>query len=122
MGPSIQDYCKKINSGLTFTSIFSVFLVVVFLAGLIMYIYHQESSLKKPILYTEAIDVKASESISDSFAQGNNSRPFGSSKGKTYTFAWCQGSDRILEKNKVYFTSENQAVASGRTLSKLCKR
>lgn len=120
MGPSIQDYCKKINSDLTFTSIFSVFLVVVFLAGFIVYISYQESSLRKPISYTEATGMNASESVSNSSVQGN-SRPFGSSKGKTYTFAWCQGSDRILEKNKVYFASEQDAKASGRTLSKLCR-
>jgi hypothetical protein len=51
-----------------------------------------------------------------------NSKPFGSKHGKTFTFSWCSGSDRILIKNKIYFSSSEEALASGRSLSKLCKK
>ena len=69
---------------------------------------------KKPLIYREA----------DSFSQSNSGEKvsiFASKNGKTYTFSWCQGANKIKEENKVFFSSEEEAVKSGRRLSKLCK-
>ena len=121
MWSSIQDYCKKINREITFTTIFSLFLTAVFLVGLTIYIRQKESSIQVSIVYTEASNSKNStESLT--LAPQDTSKPFGSKKGKTYTFTWCQGGNKILEKNKLYFSSEESAKTSGRTLSKLCKK
>jgi hypothetical protein len=74
------------------------------------------------ILYHEGLyeDVQSKD---QNIPNGSNDiRPFGSAKGKTYTFSWCQGSTRISSKNKIYFGSEEEAKGVGRRLSKLCKK
>ena len=54
--------------------------------------------------------------------EGKQNMPFGSRYGKTYKYVWCQGSSRISQKKKIYFSSVEDAEISGRTLSKLCKK
>jgi hypothetical protein len=120
MGLSIQDYLKKINSQLTFIDILSLFITCVFLIILAGYIFHIQQKSTEPLVYREGAyenSLKVGEKSSL-----DPSKPFGSSKGKTYTFSWCQGASRISEKNKVYFGSEEEAKQSGRTLSKLCSK
>lgn len=115
IGSSIQDYCKKINSRLTFTDICSLFLTLVALISLVLFLSYKERLQYKDIVYKEGEMEVVQETI-------KSNQPFGSKKGKTYTFSWCQGSSRILPSNVVYFSSEKDAVDSGRTLSKLCKK
>lgn len=118
MESSIQEYCKKINRQITFVDIGSVFITFIFLSILAFYIHTKKMEAQKEVIYSQA----SGESEELEVAHKNDIRPFGSKSGKTYTFSWCQGSTRILEKNKIYFTSGGQAEASGRTLSKLCKK
>ena len=118
MGLSIQDYLKKINSWLTITdiaSIFVTFLVIVLFTG---YIWNVKLQAKREVVYQENT---LSETVSVNQVS-EESRPFGSRKGKTYTFGWCSGSGTIKASNKIYFASPKEAEAQGRTLSKLCKR
>ena len=46
---------------------------------------------------------------------------FGSKTGKKYFLPWCFGADKISEKNKVWFTSEDAASVAGYTPAANCK-
>jgi len=119
---SIQDYCKKINSWLTGADILSLFVTAVFLSICVGYVTVKQQARKSEVVYT--VGARTNES-SLSFATNVSSadtRPFGSKNGKTYTYSWCSGSKNIALKNKIYFASESAASATGRTLSKLCKK
>jgi hypothetical protein len=118
MGFSIQDYLKKINSSLSFIDILSLLVLFLGIALFAGYIWHIQSQSPTEVVYREnaaALPEVVSSTVDDN-------RPFGSIKGKTYTFNWCQGSNRISLKNKIYFGSEEEAKGVGRTLSKMCKR
>lgn len=41
--------------------------------------------------------------------------------GTAYYFPWCSGADRIAEKNKIWFESEEEAQRFGYKLAKGCK-
>lgn len=110
---SIQDYSKKINRSLTRAHLLSIFSITLVLVALTGYVYVKEREKRVPVLYRDA-EVEERGEV--------ETRPFGSIKGKTYTFSWCQGSSRISQKNKVYFASKEQAEKEGRTLSKLCQK
>jgi hypothetical protein len=115
MGSSIQDYAQKINSRLTFFDCISLLVTMVFLISLLLYLYLAKKEGGIPVSYNVANDTNG-------ILQSNDARPFGSVSGKTYTFSWCMGSNRISPKNLVYFLSEEDAIRSGRTLSKLCNK
>ncbi len=118
MGLSIQDYLKKINSWLRFSDIVSIFVLFLGISIFTGYIWRAEKGKRVPVIYQEG-----SVSNEDSQAESPDSgRPFGSRKGKTYTFSWCSGSGNIKQANKIYFASSHAAEAAGRTLSKLCKK
>jgi hypothetical protein len=44
------------------------------------------------------------------------------SKDKLYHFPWCSGASKIAEKNKLTFTNEATAKATGYSLAGNCKR
>ncbi len=122
MGLSIQDYLKKINSWLSVIDIVSIF--VIFLASSVFagYLWHKEQESRVEVIYRVSSDENRMEE-SLGVGQGtDNGKPFGSRKGKTYTFSWCSGSGNIKPGNKIYFSSPTDAEANGRTLSKLCKK
>ncbi len=112
---SIQDYCKKINSRITYFDIASIAVVLIGIAVLVTYFHNEEQKMYKDVIYQEG-----SRTVVD--VQKDSNQPFGSKTGTTYTFSWCQGSTRIKEKNKIFFSSEEDAEKEGRTLSKLCKK
>lgn len=114
IGHSIQDYLKKINSAITSYDILSLFLTVVILFGFLLYVNYVKSSRKVPVIYT------TSETKAGMIVQNSSNALFGSIHGSTYTFSWCKGASKIKEKNKIFFSSEDEAKRSGRTLSKLC--
>ena len=113
MGGSIPEYFKKINSLLSFSDLLS--LTITALIALLLMLYSNHSGIKngKELVY-RAGDTK--------LAILPKSGIFGSRNGKTYTYSWCSGSRNIKEANKIYFRSEQDAIASGRTLSKLCAK
>ena len=118
MGISIQDYLRKINSRLTWFDIISLSLSLLVLGLTVAFLQMKESSNMKEIIYKKgSYDISISEEGSD-----KGDKPFGSRKGKTYTFSWCKGGRVIKESNKIYFGSEEEAKSTGRTLSKLCKK
>ena len=122
MGLSIQDYLKKINSWLTFPDIVSLFITFTFFAVCVGYIFHMRQENTHSVIYKESSLESDLSTRTKNQPHVNDIRPFGSSKGKTYTFSWCQGSARISAKNKIYFVSATEAETSGRTLSKLCRK
>lgn len=111
---SIQEISKEINTRLSGFDCLSLGLIALFLAGLAFYIHQQKLNTKLPVLYKES-----SAQVLGVQADG---KPFGSKNGTTYTYSWCSGSDNIKPQNKLVFASEEQAIASGRTLSKLCQK
>lgn len=115
MGISIQDYAKKINSKLSFWDILSIFVTTLILAIFTVFLYIKKEKENIPVLYI-------SNSENSTILSEKDSRPFASVNGKTYTFSWCGGSNNISAKNKIYFTDELTAQASGRVLSKLCQK
>lgn len=115
MGCSIQDYLKKINSRLSIWDISSMFLTTLVLAIFTIFLYIIKTKSDIPVSYI-------SNSENNTNTTEKDSRPFASINGKTYTFSWCGGSNRIADKNKIYFENEDLAKTSGRTLSKLCQR
>lgn len=116
---SIQEYCKKINRAIGYRLLFALSVTTGILLGTYLYMYFLIQERKQDVVYREVQkDVGGTEVLT----QKGKIQPFGSKHGKTYTFLWCQGSQRILEKNKVYFRNEDEAKRSGRTLSKLCSK
>lgn len=113
VGSSIQEYCKKINSAISKYDIYGLTFVVAVLLVLYVYILTHEVNKKKEVTFSH---LEASSSLENT----TRNAPFGSKNGKTFTYAWCKGSTRIKEANKVYFGSKEQAEKSGRSLSKLC--
>ena len=112
---SIQEYCKKINSRLSLSDILSLFITAMFLLVSVVYMTVVQEKNRYPVIYKEGGEVVGMET-----ATTTNSKPFGSRKGKTYTFSWCRGAGVIRPSNKVYFKDEEEAQRSGRVLSKLC--
>lgn len=112
---SIQEYLKKINSKIAKSDYISLLITAVFLAFFSFYINYQKNHENIEVSYI-------SDNSNTSIVNTSNQQPFASINGKTYTFSWCNGADRIIEKNKIYFKTEEDAKNSGRTLSKLCQR
>jgi hypothetical protein len=122
MGLSIQDYLKKINSSLSAADCISLLITMLFLGSFLIYLKMEHAKTSIPLSYTVGTSTDSIAHGEGRPSDSQDSRPFGSSKGKTYTFSWCQGANRILVKNRVYFGSEEEAKQSGRTLSKLCSK
>lgn len=118
MESSIQELLKKINSRLSFTDCISISLTTLILCGFSLYVYLEKTQRVVPVTYESG----ESTEVDIDTNNPNDSRPFASFSGKTYTFSWCQGASTILAKNRVYFRDEIQAKESGRTLSLLCKK
>jgi capsular polysaccharide biosynthesis protein len=118
MAGSIQEFCKKINSRISLIDIVAILFVFFFLLVAVTLIGQKKSENSTNVVYEEGV-FEGVEGKSKDIALN---QPFGSKYGTTYTFTWCQGSGRILEKNRVYFSSTQDAEASGRRLSKLCKK
>jgi hypothetical protein len=119
MGYSIQEYLKKINSRLSFYDSLSILLTAISAVLLSVYISTTAHADTAEITYSQN---NSSVVVDTSNFRSNSPFPFASRKGKTYTFSWCSGSGRISPKNKITFHSESEAQATGRTLSKLCKK
>ena len=49
-------------------------------------------------------------------------RVVASKNGSKYHFLWCSGAKQIKEENKIYFNSEEEAVAAGYTLAANCSK
>ncbi len=118
MAGSIQEFCKKINSRISLIDIVAILFVLFFLLIAVILIDQKKSENSTNVVYKEGIFEGKERKNKDI----TSNQPFGSKYGTTYTFKWCSGSGRILEKNRVYFSSVENAEASGRRLSKLCQK
>jgi hypothetical protein len=116
MGFSIQDYAKKINSRLSWLDCLSLLVTMLFLVAFLIFLYVQEAKNTLPVSYI----VQDGEVATSSVVQ--DSQPFGSKKGKTYTFSWCRNSSVISDKNKIYYKDEAEALRAGKVLSKFCQK
>jgi len=112
MAHSIQDYLKKINSHIRLEYVVSLTVLLVFLVPLTFILYTKRENTHPETLFIK----RKAEVVEDS----SLAQPFGSKNGTTYTYSWCSGSGRILEKNKIFFLSKEDAEKRGRTLAKTC--
>jgi hypothetical protein len=92
--------------------IVSLIVLLVFLIPL-TFILHA----KREISHPEAVFIKRQVGATEDVSLA---KPFGSKNGTTYTYSWCSGSGRILDKNKIFFLSQEDAEKRGRTLAKTC--
>ena len=95
---SIQEYCKKINSALSFTDVVSLLVTTIFLSILLVWItLIQQGNYREVIYSTHSLaggekGAENSQSKTGEDTRGRttgqlqSARPFGSKKGKTYTF------------------------------------
>ena len=111
---SIQDYGRKINSRLTVLDCLSLTITALVLITFLMYYKQKKNIDYHPLRYIKGDATEESNN--------NQSLPFGSKNGKTYTFNWCSGGKTTKEANKIYFKSEKEAEMLGRHLSKLCHK
>lgn len=109
---SIQENVKKINSHITVAVIASLLTTAVLLVGFAVYLERQAEFRSSGVTYT-AGDVQGAPVPTE---------PFGAVNSPVYTYAWCQGADKIKPANRVYFRDADDAERRGRTLSKLCER
>ena len=114
----IQERLKKINSQILTELLVSLGLTTVLFLSFTFYIIYLNQTNSKALIYKETFEQLA---ISKQQIVNTDTQIFASVNGKTYTFSWCSGADKIKEENKIFFKSEEEAVATGRTLSKLCK-
>lgn len=114
MGHSIQEIAKYINSKLSFYDCVSLGVTTCLLLGFSFFIVQIRKVEQKPVLYTSGSTLVTEKT--------QESRPFGSKNGTTYTFSWCQGASQIKESNKLYYGDTASAERTGRTLSKLCQK
>jgi hypothetical protein len=112
---SIQDYLKNINRSLSTLDCVAIFIIFLVVSTGALFLRYKNTISKKDFVYHKITDV-----TERSYRKEN--LPFASKNGATYTFSWCSSSSRILEKNRIYFQSEIEAMQSGRRLSKLCKQ
>src|SRR3989344_1303226 len=96
---SIQEYMKRINSRLTRLDCLSLFATGISCFGLLSYLYIAKTRAALPVSYRRG-------EVSERSAPTNDSRPFASINGTTYTFPWCQSSHAIIQKNRMYFETE----------------
>ncbi len=118
----IQDYIRKINSALdtnlswpeviSITSVFLVFSCGAILLGV------RDIVMREPVIYHEGGIIEGSQA---SVSTEKTGPILASKNGKAYFFAWCQGTAKIKQENRIYFANEDDAKASGRNLSKTCK-
>jgi hypothetical protein len=118
MGSSIQELLKKINSKLTFTDCLSIFVTALVISVFSGYVYYSDTERRTSVSYLEREYDQSTKNI----GAERVTQVFASAHGKTYTFSWCQGANRIKESNRVYFSHEQEAIRTGRTLSLLCKK
>ena len=93
----------------------SLLFTTLFLLAFLVYIYKEKEKTNIPVSYYSDSQAEATSTL-------DNSNIFASKNGKTYTFSWCQGANRILDKNRVYYVNEEEAKRAGKMLSKLCQK
>lgn len=111
----IQETVKKINSQIHVSWIFSLYITVFCLFVFVIYLNFSKKEENKEVLYKDGISYSNTKIT-------NKSDIFASKNGTTYTFSWCKGADKIKEQNKIFFSSEEEAIKSGRRLSKMCSK
>jgi hypothetical protein len=114
MAHSIQDYLRKINSRLSLFDCVAIASAALLVAVIAIYLHVEKAGSRLPVVY-QGVSQEVLGAAADS-------RPFGSKKGTTYTYAWCSGAALIKDANKIYFRDADEAEAAGRTFSKLCNK
>ncbi len=129
MDTIIRYFKDKINSlgdTLVRQDIFVVIILfcVAIISFALGYFARGDKSERVPIVASKAFCVNpiTEETTKNTarLAQGT-STIVASKSGSRYYFVWCSGATRISEKNKVYFSSKEDAEKKGYTLASGCK-
>lgn len=65
--------------------------------------------------------IKPDETTQPSTSKNDNGRITASKSGSVFYPSGCSGVNRIKPENRIYFTTQAEAIARGYTQSKLCK-
>ena len=114
----IQERLKKINSQISNEILVSLCVTTIFFILFTFYIIYFKNGDNKALEHKEQ---KEQLAIIKQQKGDTDTQIFASRNGKTYTFSWCSGANKIKEENKIFFKSEKDAISTGRALSKLCK-
>ncbi len=127
MGQSIQDMLEKLKSFIMNDAYFYTVLIVVVsilsfgLGRLSM--QDEQSSAKPQIVLTEqsasVITSDPDTSVGIPINEASASL-VASKKGTKYHLLSCPGASQMNDENKIYFASEEEAMASGYTKAKNC--
>ena len=111
---SIQQEIIKINRRLSEADVVSLAITSFIILVFALFLVNRAETQATKVAYEEGNTAETFQNI--------DTRPFASKNGPTYTYSWCQGSDKIKQENIIYFSSAEAAEQSGRMLSKLCQR
>lgn len=115
MLPIIQETIKKINRQIDKTSLLSFSVTIILLIIFTFYINSQIKGDNTPVNYIENSNI-------NTIIKTNKTNIWASVNGITYTYSWCSGANNIKEVNRIYFASDEEAINSGKRLSKLCNK
>ena len=112
----IQESLKKINSQITVACLVSFYITLILIISFCFYINRSVDKNTNDVVYKEnTLENPTKNTPADIIV-------FASTNGTTYTYSWCQGANKIKEENKIFFKDEQEAINSGRRLSKLCEK
>lgn len=112
---------KQLGRILIGGGLFVLFFGLVFLLGRVSVLTAQADSAPLEIVYPPLV----STTVPQYKEQGTSGEPeswaFAASQtGKSYYPKGCKGLDRIKQENRIYFTTESEAINAGLTRSTSC--
>ncbi len=93
-------------------------ILVVILVGFASFGLGRLSALEE---YKPQVEIRYENEASAASGISMEGKYIASKNGSVYHFPWCSGADRILEKNKVWFTTEQEAKLAGYKPAGNCK-
>ena len=124
----INNFFNKIKSNYNIDNITIIYVFVIIGVGLSSFFLGRLSVNNTQIRDTSISIINTKESLSPTvnnnitnYKQTKEKRYLASKNGKLYYPVLCNGANRILEKNRVWFESQSEAEKLGYTLSSNCK-
>jgi hypothetical protein len=116
----LMDITRFISRDRVFYSILGLCLVTAsFFMGRLSTIFEQKPIFS--VVEMERINTAIDEADLEKYKDISTSTIVASKKGKKYYFVWCKYASTLKEANKIYFDTEEEAKATGRSLASGCK-
>jgi len=117
----IKEFVKEKEEKILF--IFSIIFIstICFCFGFLVrdFVYKKEIPKIKIVEKDKVGEENKKLKSQDSF---NLNVVIGNKRTKIYHFPWCSGAKTMKEENKIYFSSEKEAIKAGFRKAKNCKR